>query len=142
MKRILTLSLLVMLFSGIIISCSKKDDDNPGPINNTPPKSKMELIAKAWIMKEITSNGTLITNQGTTPYLFEKTGVMKDGKDAQGNWLRTNQWAFTGSDSSAIYVYKGQSNQQLWTIKSLSDSRMDIDYTATNGDKFKFVFTP
>ena len=137
MNRISIALLIVLLLVGVT-ACKKKNPiDNPTTKNPT----KVEKLAKVWIMKHIEMNGSLVTDDGKTPYEFKTDGTFHDDRDASGNWKYTGQWTFN-NDSTAVNVFVGKPNEQLWVLDSLKEDKLEVDHTDASGNKFHFGFIP
>jgi len=113
---------------------------NPPQI--TPVNDKFTMLTSVtWINKVISLNGNQITNNGQDPHKFDTDGTYKEGRDSNGDWKRIDTWEYANSDSTAVKIFVGQINEQLWQITDLTPTSLKIDYSSSNG-LFKFEMQP
>ena len=133
MKKAITFCLFVALAMPFN-SCNKTDPTE----DPAPQQSKTDLISRTWILKESRLNGNVQYTNGTSPYYFAKNGDFKWGKDAQGKWKYEGKYAFADNET-AIKIFLNEPNEMYWTIKSLTNTKMETEFTPSTTETFNFT---
>lgn len=143
----LTYKVIELTADKMVLTYSENGDGYSLTLSHTPPtiepdNSKFGLLtAHDWLNKTIYLNGNLITDNGKDPHQFASDGTYKEGKETDGSWKRVDTWAYANNDSTAIKVFVGKANEQLWSITEVTKTSLRVTYNATSG-QFKFELEP
>lgn len=118
-----TLKLCAGLILLLMISCSdnsnpKPADDNP---DDTPSKSKMEMLMGKWLIDEATHDGDPDASSLNKTVTFESNGSY----DFDGGFSGNYHWS---QDSTAIHLDAGTQWSQDWILIKFTDEELDVDF--------------
>jgi hypothetical protein len=134
MKRI-TSNLLLLLAAVLVMaaSCEKNpspgptppDPNNPGP--GTPGATKKEQISKNWKVESMLINNSPAQGVDYSGYTFTfKTDNTYDIN--AGTYSGSGAWELN-STGQQILLSKGTSSERVAVILSLTDTKLDLEYT-------------
>ncbi len=132
-KRI-TSNLLLLLAAVLVLATScKKDNPGPKPEPDEEEKgSRTELISKTWKVSAMQINNAPAEGIDFSDYRFQfKKGGTYD--ITAGTLSGTGDWEFNSNEQKVIFD-KGTDNQKTAAILSLTDSKLELEFTeAANG---------
>lgn len=124
-----------LAFSAIIliavVGCKKEGKPSTNNGNTTVKTSKLELITKAWILKETFVDDVAQTTNGSGVYKFSRDGKFSF-EQKPGQWYQIGTYWFNDADSTSVSVLlSGTSMSMWWTLNELTEKSLKTEFMAS-----------
>jgi hypothetical protein len=121
----------MLLLAAVLVMATSCKKDNPTPGPDKPETSRKDEMSKTWKVSAILVNNAPAEGVDLSSYRFEfkKSG---DYNITAGSLTGTGDWELSSNEEKLI-LDKGTSSQKTAEILSLTDSKLELEFTEANG---------